>query len=288
MDTNPQIPAQDQTTPEMNQAGIPPQPVAPPPASNPTGSPVVPTSNSGSWKGVVALVLGILGIFTSGLLVVGMAIPVGAIVLGSMGLKTSRRGMAIAGIILGAIDLTLSIIILLFLGTILLFTNGAANLAKNLPASPSPSPSVSQFANTTYCYSVDTPIDYGVVTSGVNKSDTRMCHLSFVPTATDSHEQVNIYAPLSDYTSLEAEYAAAKAVKHTGGTATFEKVDIDGLPAYKSTIDYIAYKEYEYLLYNPKGYVLSNGKTVHAFSALFGRQASSDTATTTMDTFTWE
>jgi hypothetical protein len=93
---------------------------------------------------------------------------------------------------------------------------------------------------------------------------------------------------LVDYSSLDTLYAAAKIAKHTGGNATFEKVTVDGLPAYKTTINYGSYSEYEYLLYNPTGYVLSNGKTAHSFTALFGRQTSSDVATSTMDTYTWE
>jgi hypothetical protein len=68
----------------------------------------------------------------------------------------------------------LSIMFLLFLGAMVLFSNNTSNLIKNAAASPSPSPSASsQYTNTTYCYSVDTPLDYNLVTSGASKSDTR-------------------------------------------------------------------------------------------------------------------
>lgn len=60
--------------------------------------------------GVAALVLGIVGLLAWIIPIIGLSIGIVALVFGILGIKKSSKGMSIAGIVLGAISLVLTII----------------------------------------------------------------------------------------------------------------------------------------------------------------------------------
>ena len=60
--------------------------------------------------GVAALVLGIIGVLAWIIPIIGLPVGIVALVLGIVGIKNSRKGMSIAGIVLGVICLVLTII----------------------------------------------------------------------------------------------------------------------------------------------------------------------------------
>jgi len=62
-----------------------------------------------SWAGVTALVLGLISMLAWLLPICGGPTSVTALVLGFMGLSSSRRGLAIAGIVLGGVGLALTV-----------------------------------------------------------------------------------------------------------------------------------------------------------------------------------
>ena len=73
------------------------------------------------WMGITALTLGLAGgafmlaalvsASVSGLFALGVLAAIMAIVFGAMGLKSSRRGLATAGMILGIVEITLLVAI---------------------------------------------------------------------------------------------------------------------------------------------------------------------------------
>lgn len=76
-------------------------------------------ASSGGWKGTVAMICGIAslpGCFTCW---GGVLLGVAAIVFGILGLKTDKRGYAIAGIVCGAVGALMSLALIgLFLGMV--------------------------------------------------------------------------------------------------------------------------------------------------------------------------
>jgi hypothetical protein len=71
---------------------------------------VTPTQPDRQGLAIASLVLGILNLFTWCIPVCGFPFAIAGIVTGIFGLKSSKRGLAIAGIILSAIGFILSII----------------------------------------------------------------------------------------------------------------------------------------------------------------------------------
>jgi hypothetical protein len=63
-----------------------------------------------SGLAIGSLVLGILSLCAWFLPICGGPIATGAVVLGVLGMKSSKRGIAIAGIVLGAIGIVLSLL----------------------------------------------------------------------------------------------------------------------------------------------------------------------------------
>jgi hypothetical protein len=84
----------------------PVQPVAPVPPATP------PSQRTG--LGIASLVLGILSLCSSWVFICGGIFGVVAVVLGALGLNTKGRGMAIAGIIMGVVALLLTLLIRIF------------------------------------------------------------------------------------------------------------------------------------------------------------------------------
>ena len=71
-------------------------------------APVAHSNNSG--KSVSSLVVGILAIFGSLIPIVGFIMGIIAVILGSISLKSSKRGMSISGLVIGIIAIVLSLI----------------------------------------------------------------------------------------------------------------------------------------------------------------------------------
>ncbi len=63
-----------------------------------------------SWMAIVSLVLGIISLCAWLLPVCGLPVSAAAMVLGFLGRETSRRGLAIAGIVLGGLTLLAAIV----------------------------------------------------------------------------------------------------------------------------------------------------------------------------------
>ncbi|MEM0913916.1 MAG: hypothetical protein AAGK09_04825 [Planctomycetota bacterium] len=72
-------------------------------------APSEPTSGGGG-KAIASLVLGCIGMLGWCIPLVGLPITIVGLILGILDLKSSKRGIAIAGVILNAIGLGLSII----------------------------------------------------------------------------------------------------------------------------------------------------------------------------------
>ncbi len=104
--------------------GVPPEPlppepppVAPYPPNPPAPSGPIPAMTPPGEKmglSIASLVLGILSLCGSGAFICGGILGIVAIILGYLGLHSKGRGMAIAGIILGAIGILLTLIFLVF------------------------------------------------------------------------------------------------------------------------------------------------------------------------------
>jgi hypothetical protein len=92
---------------------LPPVPApapAPMPAPAPAGVPVSAPAGDKRGLAIASLVLGILSLCGSGFLVCGGLLSVIGIVLGALGINSRSKNMAIAGIVLSAVGLLLTII----------------------------------------------------------------------------------------------------------------------------------------------------------------------------------
>jgi hypothetical protein len=69
-----------------------------------------PVSSDGSGKAIASLVLGIVGMVGWCLPIIGLPVTIVGLVLGIMARTSSKRGMAIAGIVLSIIGLALSVV----------------------------------------------------------------------------------------------------------------------------------------------------------------------------------
>jgi hypothetical protein len=67
-------------------------------------------ANDKPWMAITSLVLGVLNLCLWAVPCCNGIFAIGALVLGFLGLKTSKRGFAIAGLILGGLTLLFSII----------------------------------------------------------------------------------------------------------------------------------------------------------------------------------
>ena len=99
----------------------PPAPAVQPPAYAPPPAPapgqyqpapqayapqyVQPQSRGGEGQAIAALVIGILGVFTWCLPILGVPLAIVGIVLGVMGMKSSKRTLAIIGLVLCVLSL---------------------------------------------------------------------------------------------------------------------------------------------------------------------------------------
>ena len=115
--------------PTGGQHGWQAPPPPPPPGGPPSGwnpPPAGPARRPGNGAGVAALVLGILALFASWIPIFGLVLPVLAVIFGVVGMRKVRRGeatnreMALAGVILGAIALVISLLATL-IGAAVLF-----------------------------------------------------------------------------------------------------------------------------------------------------------------------
>jgi hypothetical protein len=66
-----------------------------------------------SGKAVASLVLGILGLLTWWLPLLGLPLSLTGIILGALGMRAERRGMAIAGLVMSITALVLTMIMLI-------------------------------------------------------------------------------------------------------------------------------------------------------------------------------
>jgi hypothetical protein len=78
------------------------------PQSTPQSAPPS-TSPDRSALAIGSLILGIVGLCAWLLPLCGLPVSLAAVILGALSLKSSRRGMAIAGLILGVLALLLAI-----------------------------------------------------------------------------------------------------------------------------------------------------------------------------------
>ena len=62
-----------------------------------------------SWAGITALILGLISMLAWLLPICGGPTSIAALVFGLLGLTSSRRGLAIAGLVLGGIGLMLTV-----------------------------------------------------------------------------------------------------------------------------------------------------------------------------------
>ena len=69
------------------------------------------TNNGKSWKQITALVLGIVSIFFFFVPFIGPVVALVGLIIGIMGLRTSRKTMPIIGLVLSSISLLLSLLI---------------------------------------------------------------------------------------------------------------------------------------------------------------------------------
>jgi hypothetical protein len=72
--------------------------------------PAVPNGQPGAGKATASLVLGLVGLVAWLIPLFGLPISITGLVLGIVGLKSTRRGLAVAGVVLCAIVLVLSVI----------------------------------------------------------------------------------------------------------------------------------------------------------------------------------
>jgi hypothetical protein len=66
--------------------------------------------NNQEWKPITSLVLGILSMLAWCIPLCGAPVTIAGLVLGIMGLNSTKRNMAIAGIVLSSIGLVLTIV----------------------------------------------------------------------------------------------------------------------------------------------------------------------------------
>ncbi|MBP7228129.1 MAG: hypothetical protein KA988_03395 [Longilinea sp.] len=86
------------------------EPVPPEPAPVYEPAPAAVPANDKPWTAITSLVLGVLNLCLWVLPCCNGIFAIGALVLGFLGLKTSKRGFAIAGLVLGGLTLLISII----------------------------------------------------------------------------------------------------------------------------------------------------------------------------------
>ncbi len=114
-----------------------PEPMPPPDSSYNSGSagsaPSAPPQHPRNGLGITALVLGIVAVIVSITVIGGILLGIIAIVLGFLGRSRAKKGqatnggVALAGIITGALALVLSIV-LVVAGAALFFGNGGSDL----------------------------------------------------------------------------------------------------------------------------------------------------------------
>ncbi|NYI41564.1 hypothetical protein [Demequina lutea] len=98
---------------------IPPPPSMPPQMPPNMGMPSGPNPTAKNWMGIVALIVGILGILLACCWGSGILFAVGAVVLGMLGKKAvlsgeaNNRGLANVGFILGIVGVALSIVVII-------------------------------------------------------------------------------------------------------------------------------------------------------------------------------
>jgi hypothetical protein len=81
-----------------------------PPSLEPELLPKPATQEERGWAPVTSLVLGLINLLTWCIPICGGPLAIAGLIFGFLGLKTSKRGIALAGIILNAIAIILSII----------------------------------------------------------------------------------------------------------------------------------------------------------------------------------
>ncbi len=86
------------------------EPVTPAPAPVYQPAPAAAPANDKPWMAITSLVLGVLNLCLWAVPCCNGLFAIAALVLGFLGLKTSKRGFAIAGIVLGGLTLLFSII----------------------------------------------------------------------------------------------------------------------------------------------------------------------------------
>lgn len=105
--------------------------------TQPTITPTTPATPPRNGFGVTALVLGIVGIVFSWVPVFGLLLGVLAVIFGAVGYFKARGGMAIAGLVLGAITVVIGIIVVAAVGS------AVDQVNKDLQSVPAPFTSTS-------------------------------------------------------------------------------------------------------------------------------------------------
>lgn len=103
-----------------------------PPPQQYVPGPVIPAKPDKPGLAIAALVLGILSLCAWLFPICGFPIAIAGVILGILGLKTSRRSMAIAGLIMSGIALLLTLGNAIF-GAILTSTGALDNLRQYVP-----------------------------------------------------------------------------------------------------------------------------------------------------------
>ncbi len=281
------VPADQPPAPSENTASpAPTQPsVQPPYPINPV------VSTSGGGKAIASLVLGIVSLALG---VLGLIFAVPGLILGILDLKSRRRGLAIAGIILSGLGIVISIVLMLVLGS-------AFSLFRALPAPASTKITSPNTHIDTPCYSVTAPESYTLIkqpSGDIINNDPSLCQAMVAPIDTSligklisvSTDNTNLTPA---HVSLEDAYKKLSySVQQDSKTPlVVVKTKVDGTDAYKISGDtpYATTKDVYYLLFNPKGYVIGNKSTAtKAVVIKVSGQADDKVGEAFISTFKWK
>ena len=92
--------------------------------------PIVQSTADRSGRATAALVLGIVGLFASLVPIIGLPVQIIGLVLGIQSRKSTKRGLAIAGIVLCSIGIVFSVLSALLGVLLITVLNGAREKAR--------------------------------------------------------------------------------------------------------------------------------------------------------------
>lgn len=96
-------------------------------ADIPIAAPGLIAANNQSWLAIASLILGIFSLCDSFFALCGAIVPVIGIILGVISLKSSRRGLAVSGIVLNGVGLCLAVLFTVLIGVMGFFSSRSGN-----------------------------------------------------------------------------------------------------------------------------------------------------------------